>query len=74
MFIPDKDFFSIPDPRSNNNKKVGGEKNLLSYLFAVINFTKSKIILFLNRYRTNFFEIIDKEVKYFFTQQLLLSS
>jgi hypothetical protein len=74
MFIPDTDFFRIPDPRSNNNKKEEGEKFVvLPYLFAVINFTESKIILFLIRYRTKF-ELIDKELKYFFTQQLLLSS
>jgi hypothetical protein len=49
MLIPDPDFypFRIPDPKTATKER--GKKNLLSNLFFVAtNFTKLKIILFLN--------------------------
>jgi hypothetical protein len=50
IFIPDPDFFSIPDLGSNNNKKEEGEKDLWHTFFAAINF-------FWNRYTKKFVPI-----------------
>jgi hypothetical protein len=53
--IPDPDFYpsQIPDPRSRipdpkTATKERGEKNFVHTFFVATNFTKCKIILFLN--------------------------
>ncbi len=48
-WIPDSYFLSFPNTGSKNSNKRGGGKNLSSYLFSSLKFTKLKILLFLNR-------------------------
>jgi hypothetical protein len=47
--IPDPDFFSIPVPRSNTNKKEGGEKFFCTTFLVAINLIKLKMVFYLKR-------------------------
>ncbi len=60
-------------PGSNNNIKEEGEKFVVLPFLVAINFTKLKIILFLNRCRQKF-EPIDKDFKYFYPKNCYYNS
>ncbi len=69
MFIQDPDF--CPSRIQQPQQKIR-EKTIFDLtLFCDTNFTKLKIILFLNRYREKL-EQIDKELQYFFPKKLSL--
>jgi hypothetical protein len=79
MFIPDPDFYPsrIPDLGSRiqkrGRKERGEKKSFVKHFFVATNFTKCKIILFLNCSRKKFGPNF-KELWNFLPQKLSISS